>query len=78
MGGVACPQTRRSSQLWPGSTASPGRSWRAIDHFHPFLARFLKHHVTSQRKDLRQPGPIAVADEGRTRREIALCNAPMA
>jgi hypothetical protein len=34
--------------------------------------------MTSQRKDLREPGPIAVADEGRTRREMALLDAPMA
>jgi hypothetical protein len=38
----------------------------------------LKHHVTSQRKDLRQPGPIAVAYEGLTRRDIARLDAPMA
>jgi hypothetical protein len=34
--------------------------------------------MTSKFKDLREPGPIAVASEGRTRREIALLNAPMA
>jgi len=34
--------------------------------------------VTSQLKDLRQPGPIAVAYEGLTRRDIALLDAPMA
>jgi hypothetical protein len=34
--------------------------------------------VTSKLKDLRQAGPIAVTDEGRTRREIALFHAPMA
>src|SRR2546427_4692792 len=50
----------------------------SIDHFHPFLARFLEHDVTSQLKDLRQPGPIAVAYEGLTRRDIALLDAPMA
>ena len=49
-----------------------------IDHFHPFLARFGEHDVTSQLKDLREPGPITVADEGRTRRDIALLDAPMA
>src|SRR4029453_14749366 len=50
----------------------------AIDHFHPFLARFLAHDVTSKLKDLREPGPLAVAYEGLTRREIALLDAPMA
>src|SRR4029453_231219 len=49
-----------------------------IHYFHPFLARLLEHHVTAQLKDLRQPGPIAVAYEGLTRREIALLDAPMA
>jgi hypothetical protein len=34
--------------------------------------------MPSQLKDLRQPGPIAVADEGRTRRALALLAAPMA
>jgi hypothetical protein len=38
----------------------------------------LEHDVTSKLKDLREPGPIAVADEGLTRREIALLDAPMA
>jgi hypothetical protein len=33
--------------------------------------------MTAQLKDLRQPGPIAVPDEGLTRREIALLDAPM-
>src|SRR6516165_4183310 len=34
--------------------------------------------MTAQLKDLREPGPIAVADEGLTRRELALLDAPMA
>jgi hypothetical protein len=34
--------------------------------------------MPSQLKDLREPGPIAVADEGLTRREIALLDASMA
>src|SRR5215475_256600 len=34
--------------------------------------------MTSQLKDLREPGPIAVAYEGLTRREIALLDTPMA
>src|SRR5215469_12702636 len=34
--------------------------------------------MTSKLKDLREPGPIAVADERRTRREITLLDAPMA
>src|SRR5438874_8593060 len=34
--------------------------------------------MTSQLKDLREPGPIAVAYEGRTRRDITLLDAPMA
>jgi hypothetical protein len=38
----------------------------------------LKHDVTSKLEDLREPGPIAVAYEGRTRRAIALLDAPMA
>src|SRR5580765_5989849 len=50
----------------------------SIDHFHPFLARFGEHDVASKFKDLREPGPIAVAYERLTRREIALLNAPMA
>src|SRR4029453_3733897 len=49
-----------------------------IHYFHPLLARLLEHDVTSQLKDLRQPGPIAVAYESLTRREIALLDAPMA
>jgi hypothetical protein len=38
----------------------------------------LERHVTAQLKDLRQPGPIAVAYEGLTRRDLALLDAPMA
>src|SRR6516225_9529311 len=34
--------------------------------------------MTAKLKDLRESGPIAVAYEGLTRREIALLNAPMA
>ncbi len=34
--------------------------------------------MTPQLKDLRQPGPIAVAYQGLTRRDIALLDAPMA
>ena len=34
--------------------------------------------MTPQLKDLRQPGPIAVAHQGLTRRDIALLDAPMA
>ena len=34
--------------------------------------------MTSKFKDLREPGPIAVADEGLTGRDIALLDAPMA
>jgi hypothetical protein len=34
--------------------------------------------MTSQLKDLREPGPIAVAYEGRTRRELTRLAAPMA
>ena len=34
--------------------------------------------MTPQLKDLREPGPITVAHEGLTRREIALLDAPMA
>ena len=50
----------------------------AIDHFHPFLACFWKPNVTAKRKDLCEPRPSAVAYEGRTRREMALRDAPMA
>jgi hypothetical protein len=50
----------------------------SIDHFSPFLACLREPHMPSQLKDLRQPGPIAVADEGRTRRALALLAAPMA
>src|SRR2546425_10947851 len=50
----------------------------SIDHFHPFLARFLEHDMPAQLKDLREPGPSAVAYESLTRREIALLDAPMA
>ena len=49
-----------------------------IDHCYPFLARFLGDDMTPPLKDLREPGPITVAHEGRTRREMALLNAPMA
>src|SRR5215467_9325737 len=49
----------------------------AIDHFHPFLACFLEQDMTSKLKDLREPGPSAVAYERRTRREITLLDAPM-
>ena len=34
--------------------------------------------MTSQLKDLREPGPIAVAYEGRTRRDMTLLDAPVA
>jgi hypothetical protein len=50
----------------------------AIDHCHPFRTRVWEHDVTSQLKDLREPGPIAVADEGRTHRALVLLDAPMA
>src|SRR4029450_2571863 len=49
-----------------------------VDSFPPFLACFLAHDMPSQRKDLREPGPIAVAYEDRTRRDITLLAAPMA
>src|SRR4029450_1716067 len=49
-----------------------------IDHFHPFLACFGEHDVTPKLKNLGQPGPITVAYESLTRREIALLDAPMA
>src|SRR5215510_696799 len=49
-----------------------------INHFCPFLARFLGDDVTPQLKDLRQTWPITVAYQGRTGREIALLNASMA
>ena len=39
---------------------------------------FLDDDVTPQLKDLCETGPITVAHQGRTRREIALLNAPMA
>src|SRR4030095_8467943 len=61
-----------------GSCPLGAQARDSIEHFHPFLACFLEHDMTSQRKDLREPGPIAVADEGLTRREIALLDAPMA
>src|SRR5215510_12247403 len=48
-----------------------------IDHFYPFLARFLGDDMTPQLKDLREPGPITVAHEGRTGRDIALLDTPM-
>jgi hypothetical protein len=38
----------------------------------------VEHARTSKLKDLREPGPIAGADEGRTRRAITLLDAPMA
>ena len=66
----------RSASAWVSRARAQARD--AIDHFHPFLARFLEHDLTSQLKDLREPGPIAVADEGLTRREIALLYTPMA
>jgi hypothetical protein len=50
----------------------------SIDHFHPFFACFLERDMTAKRKDLRESGPIAVADEGFTRRASALLDAPMA
>ena len=50
----------------------------AIDYLYPFLARFGEHDVASKFKNLREPGPIAVAYERRTRRDIALLEAPMA
>jgi hypothetical protein len=49
-----------------------------IDHFYPFLARFLDDNVTPQLKDLRQPGPITVDHQGLTGREMALLDAAMA
>src|SRR5262245_54286123 len=50
----------------------------SIDHFYSFLACLWEHHMTSKLKDLHEPRPIAVADEGLTRREIALLDTPMA
>src|SRR5262245_10229787 len=50
----------------------------SIDHFYSFLACLWEHHMPSKLKDLREPGPIAVADEGITRREMTLFDAPMA
>src|SRR5678815_1761124 len=61
-----------------GSCPLGAQARDSIDHFHPFLACFLEHDMTSQLKDLREPGPIAVAYEGLTRRDIALLDAPMA
>ena len=49
-----------------------------IDHFHPFLSCCLEEGVTPQLTHLRPPGPIAVAPQCLTRREIALLDAPMA
>jgi hypothetical protein len=49
----------------------------AIDSFDLFLACVLDHDMMPQLKDLRQTGPIAVAHEGCTRRDMALLNAPM-
>src|SRR5215475_5587201 len=69
------PSYQGKQALGCGSLGAQARD--SIDHFHPFLARFLKHDVTSKLKDLREPGPIAVAYEGRTRREMALLDAPM-
>src|SRR4030095_4636187 len=61
-----------------GCCALGAQARDSIDHFHPFLARFLEYDVTSKLKDLRESGPIAVAYEGLTRRDIALLNASMA
>src|SRR5215472_18183690 len=70
------PSDQGEQALGSGPLGAQARD--SIDHFHPFLACFLEHNMPSQLKDLREPGPIAVADEGLTRREIALLDAPMA
>src|SRR5262245_39749884 len=49
-----------------------------IDHFHPFLGRFLCDDVPPQFEHLRQTGPVAVAHQSLTRGDIALLDAPMA
>src|SRR5262249_55436580 len=72
---LVCNLPRPSDQGEP-ALGAPARD--SIDPFHPFLARFGEPDVTSKRKDLRESGPIAVADEGLTRRELALLPAPMA
>ena len=49
-----------------------------VDHFHPFLPRFLGDAVPSSRTDRGQTRPSAVASHGLTGRERALLAAPMA
>src|SRR5262249_32835930 len=70
------PSYQGQQALGGGTLGAQARD--SIDHFHTFLARFLEHDVPSKLKDLRESGPIAVAYEGLTRRDIALLNAPMA
>src|SRR5215468_12679035 len=70
------PSDQGEQALGRGPLGAQARD--AIDHFHPCLARFWEQDMTSKLKDLREPGPIAVADEGRTRRDLTLLDAPMA
>ena len=65
-------------QQTPGCGPFGTQTGDPIDHFHPFLGRFLGDDVTPQLKHLRQPGPIAIAHQGLTRGDIALLDAPMA
>jgi hypothetical protein len=62
----------------PGRRPLGAQAGDPIDHFYSFRSSFLEEDVTSQRKHLRQPRPIAGAHQGRTRRKITLLDAPMA
>src|SRR4029453_12728057 len=73
-----CQWPRTSSSRRSGVARWGGQTGDPIDHFCPFLARFLGDDMTPQLKHLRSPWPIAVAPQGLTRGDIALLDAPMA
>jgi hypothetical protein len=72
------PLPSHQGEQAPGCRPLGTQAGDPIDHFYPFLAGFLEEDVTPQLKYLRQPGPITVAPQGLTCREIALFDAPMA
>jgi hypothetical protein len=70
------PSDQGAQALGGGPRGAQARDSR--DSFHPFLVCFWAYDVTAKLADRRPPRPSAVADAGRTRRELALRHAPMA
>src|SRR4030095_91772 len=61
------PMASHQLQQTLGCRPLGGQTGDPIDHFCPFLARFLGDDMTPQLKHLRSPWPIAVAPQGLTR-----------